>query len=92
MHRCTERHKLFLIHTNKYFNTNKLVLFLHCIKCPDSKSEPIIPRHHRRNVQNLRHQTLLRRGGVGNSQSSRADDDLDEVSALGLFSYLAQFF
>lgn len=58
--------------------------FLHGMECADSKSEPIVPRHHRRNVQNLRHQTLLRRG-ARNGQSNRADEDLNEVSALWLF-------
>ena len=58
--------------------------FLHCMKCLDSKFEAIVPRHHRRNVQNLRHQTLLRRG-ARNGQSNRADEDLNEVSALWLF-------
>ena len=63
-----------------YFTKNDIF-----IKCLDSNSEPTIPSHHRRNVQNLRHQTLLRRG-ARNSQSSRADDDLNEVSALWLSS------
>ncbi|CAB3979253.1 Hypothetical predicted protein, partial [Paramuricea clavata] len=44
----------------------------------DSKAEPIIPRHHRRNVQRLRHQTLLKRE-ARNSRSSRAHDDLNEL-------------
>jgi hypothetical protein len=43
----------------------------------DSKAEPIIPRRHRKNVKNLRHQTLLRRD---TRDGRRSHDDQNEVS------------
>ncbi|XP_028392726.1 uncharacterized protein LOC114517064 isoform X2 [Dendronephthya gigantea] len=44
----------------------------------ESKEEPIIPRHHRRNVRSLRHQTLLRREAHFD-ESSKTNDDLHEL-------------